>query len=215
MMASSLGEASTPTRSRGRGSDSAATRRSIVDASARLFSQRGYATSSLSDIVAGTGMTKGAVYWHFPSKQDIALDIVRQMYESWPGLLEGTIEAHEDSLDALVAVTYTAAEQFTHDLIVQAAKRLLAELPAEALAELPQPYVGWERALAALITEGQARGQINADVDAAGTAQVIVASFFGMQQVSYELTGRRDLEKRLDAFWTLTRPRLQPPGRTV
>ena len=215
MRAASLGETPVSTRSRGRGSDSAATRRSIVDAAARLFSERGYATSSLSDIVAGTGMTKGAVYWHFPSKQDIALDIVRQMYESWPALLKATIEAHEDSLEALVAVTYTAAEQFTQDLIVQAAKRLLAELPAEALVELPQPYVGWERALTALIAEGQARGQINTDIDAAGAAQVIVASFFGMQQVSYELTGRRDLEKRLDAFWTLARPRLQPPGRTV
>jgi AcrR family transcriptional regulator len=209
-------DAAAPTtrRPRGRASDSAVTRRLIVEAAAALFSERGYATASLSDIVAGTGMTKGAVYWHFPSKEDIALDIVRSMYASWPPLLEGVIAAHDDALDALRAVTYRAAEQFTSDLTTQAAKRLLAELPPEALAKLPQPYVGWQGALCSLVTEGQRRGQINGAVDAAGTAQVIVASFFGMQQVSWELTGRRDLVARLDDFWALVLPQLRPvaPG---
>ena len=204
------GAASTGRRPRGRASDSAATRRLIVDAAAALFSERGYATASLSDIVGAAGMTKGAVYWHFPSKEEIALDIVRSMYASWPPLLGGVIAAHDDALDALCAVTYAAAEQFTTDLTTQAAKRLLAELPPEALAKLPQPYVGWQGALRSLIGEGQRRGQINDAVDAAGTAQVIVASFFGMQQVSWELTGRRDLVSRLDDFWALVLPQLRP-----
>ncbi|NEK87902.1 TetR/AcrR family transcriptional regulator [Blastococcus saxobsidens] len=199
-------------RPRGRASDSAATRRLIVEAAAALFSERGYATASLSDIVAGTGMTKGAVYWHFPSKEEIALDIVRNMYASWPPLLGAVMAAHDDALDALVAVTYKAADQFTNDLMTQAAKRLLAELPPESLAKLPQPYVGWQGALRALIAQGQERGQINTRVDPEGTAQAIVASFFGMQQVSWELTGRRDLLNRLENFWKLVLPQLRPAG---
>ena len=202
-------------RPRGRASDSAATRRLIVEAAAAVFSERGYATASLSDIVAGTGMTKGAVYWHFPSKEEIALDIVRNMYASWPPMLGAVMAAHDDALDALVAVTYKAADQFTNDLTTQAAKRLLAELPAEALAKLPQPYVGWQGALQALIAQGQQRGQINPAVDPEGTAQVIVAGFFGMQQVSWELTGRRDLLNRLENFWKLVLPQLRPAAGTA
>ncbi|RBY94525.1 TetR/AcrR family transcriptional regulator [Blastococcus sp. TBT05-19] len=197
-------------RPRGRASDSAATRRLIVEAAATLFSTRGYATASLNDIVAGTGMTKGAVYWHFPSKEDIALEIVRQMYASWPPMLAEVMAAHPDALDALVACTYKAADQFSSDLTTQAAKRLLAELPPEAMAKLPQPYVGWQGALCSLITEGQRRGEINRAVEAEGTAQAIVASFFGMQQVSWELTGRRDLLARLENFWKLVLPQLRP-----
>src|SRR3954470_9625977 len=91
-------------RLRGRASDSAATRRLIMEAAAGLFGQRGYASASVSDILAGTGMTKGALYWHFPSKEDIALEIVRQMYQNWPALLEETMAAHEDALEALMEV---------------------------------------------------------------------------------------------------------------
>jgi AcrR family transcriptional regulator len=197
-------------RPRGRASDSAATRRLIIEAAATLFSTRGYASASLNDIVAGTGMTKGAVYWHFPSKQEIALEIVREMYGSWPPMLAEVMAAHCDALDALVACTYRAAEQFSSDLTTQAAKRLLAELPAEAMAKLPQPYVGWQGALCSLIVEGQRRGEISCAVEPEGTAQAIVASFFGMQQVSWELTGRRDLLARLENFWKLVLPQLRP-----
>ncbi len=182
----------------------------IVEAAATLFSTRGYASASLNDIVAGTGMTKGAVYWHFPSKEEIALEIVRQMYASWPPLLGSVMAVHANALDALVACTYKAAEQFSSDLTTQAGKRLLAELPADALAKLPQPYVGWQGALCSLITDGQRRGEINDAVEPEGTAQAVVASFFGMQQVSWELTGRRDLVGRLDNFWKLVLPQLRP-----
>ena len=64
--------------------------------------------------------------------------------------------------------------------------------------------------LAKLISDGQERSQVNAQADPMTTAQVIVASFFGMQQVSQELSGRRDLAGRLDGFWALVLPQLRP-----
>lgn len=197
-------------RPRGRASNSSETRQLIVDAAARLFSERGYATASLSDIASAAGVTKGALYWHFKSKEDIALEIVRQMYASWPALLSQVMAEHDDALNSLIAVTYSAASQFTNEYTVQAAKRLLAELPAESLSQLPTPYVGWQQALTGLVRDGQQVGQINAAVDAEAVAQVVVASFFGMQQVSYELTNRKDLVVRIDAFWQLVRPQLAP-----
>ena len=207
-----VGTSSASRRGRGRGSDGSATRQLIIDVAAREFAERGYSATSLSDIVTGTGMTKGALYWHFASKESVALAICQTMYETWPGMLREVVGAHDDALAAIVAVTYRAGEQFQQDPVVRASKRLLSELPPDALAKLPQPYVGWQQALTQLITQGQQRGQINAQVNAAGTAQVIVASFFGMQQVSQELSGRRDLISRLDAFWALVRPQMEPPA---
>ena len=201
-------------RARGRGSDGAATRQLIIDVAAREFAERGYSATSLSDIVTGAGMTKGALYWHFASKESVALAICQTMYETWPVMLREVVGAHDDALAAIVAVTYRAGEQFQREPVVRASKRLLSELPPEALAKLPQPYVGWQHALTQLIGQGQQRGQINPQVDAAGTAQVIVASFFGMQQVSQELSGRRDLISRLDGFWALVRPQLEPRPAT-
>jgi AcrR family transcriptional regulator len=201
-------------RLRGRASDGAATRRAILTAAATLFSERGYAGASLSDIVAATGLTKGALYWHFASKEEIALSVVRQTFRDWPAVIDETLVAHDDVLDTLVALSRRIADQFVCDPVVQATKRLMAELPATALAQLPRPYVGWERTVAALVARGQAEGRINAAVDPAVAARVVVASFFGMQQISLELSARKDLHSRVDEFWELLRPALEAPAPT-
>lgn len=194
---------------RGRASDSAATRRAILIAAARLFSERGYAGASLSDIVAATGLTKGALYWHFSSKEEIALSVVRQTFDEWPAHVDAALAAHEDALVALVALSNRIADQFQRDPVVQATKRLMAELPETALERLPRPYVGWEQIVASLVRRGQADGRINPDVVPEVVGRVLVAGFFGMQQISLELSGRQDLHARLDEFWQLLRPALE------
>jgi len=50
------------------------TRENIIINSARIFNQQGYAGSSLSDIIAATGIKKGGIYRHFNSKDEIAIE---------------------------------------------------------------------------------------------------------------------------------------------
>lgn len=47
------------------------TRQKILDVAFRLFSEKGYDHTTIQDIVDGLGMSKGAVYHHFTSKEDI------------------------------------------------------------------------------------------------------------------------------------------------
>jgi TetR/AcrR family acrAB operon transcriptional repressor len=48
-----------------------ATRRAILDAAERLFEAQGVSGTSLQDIAAAAGVTRGAVYWHFKDKGDL------------------------------------------------------------------------------------------------------------------------------------------------
>lgn len=57
-----------PTQNR-RDESAAATRQLLLDAAARMFSQQGFAKTSLSDIAARAGATKGALYHHFLGKE--------------------------------------------------------------------------------------------------------------------------------------------------
>jgi len=50
------------------------TREHIIMKSAAIFNQRGYAGTSLNDIIADTGIKKGGIYRHFASKDEIALE---------------------------------------------------------------------------------------------------------------------------------------------
>ena len=45
--------------------------RKILDTAERLFIEKGYERASLQDIIQATGLSKGAIYHHFASKEDI------------------------------------------------------------------------------------------------------------------------------------------------
>ena len=51
--------------------DALATRSSLLDAAERLFQQQGVSGTSLQDIAAAAGASRGAVYWHFKDKADL------------------------------------------------------------------------------------------------------------------------------------------------
>lgn len=50
---------------------SASTKRALIDVATKLFTQQGYAATSLDQIVAGARVTKGALYHHFSGKQAV------------------------------------------------------------------------------------------------------------------------------------------------
>jgi len=68
------------------------TRLSILNAAGNLFSRHGYSATSLDDILNAAGITKGAFYHYFKSKEEVcsvlleqALDSTRQMFFSFAG----------------------------------------------------------------------------------------------------------------------------------
>ncbi len=56
-----------------------ATRMALLDAAERVFSERGVSRSSLSDVAAAAGVTRGAVYWHFKDKADLLDAMLRRV----------------------------------------------------------------------------------------------------------------------------------------
>ena len=59
--------------------DSAVTRKALIDVAERLFTEQGYAATSLDAIVSGAEVTKGALYHHFSSKQALFEAVFRRM----------------------------------------------------------------------------------------------------------------------------------------
>ncbi len=53
----------------------AARRRQILDAAAALFAERGFARTSMNDVVRKSGLSMGAVYRYFPSKADLVIAV--------------------------------------------------------------------------------------------------------------------------------------------
>lgn len=56
-----------------------ATRNALLDTAEQLFSERGVARTSLSDIAEAAGVTRGAIYWHFADKADLFCEMVARI----------------------------------------------------------------------------------------------------------------------------------------
>lgn len=57
------------------------TRDRILASAARVFGQKGFERSSLDEVAADAGMTKGAIYWHFKSKNDLFFALLDQRFQ--------------------------------------------------------------------------------------------------------------------------------------
>jgi len=58
--------------------DSLVTRKIILNAALKIFHTNGFKATSISDICEEAGVTKGALYWHFESKDELFLKMLRE-----------------------------------------------------------------------------------------------------------------------------------------
>ncbi|MFQ5973644.1 MAG: TetR/AcrR family transcriptional regulator [Alphaproteobacteria bacterium] len=56
------------------------TRSRILHAAFRTFAEQGYSGATLDDVGAAAGLTKGAVYWHFASKDDLCMALIEERF---------------------------------------------------------------------------------------------------------------------------------------
>ena len=81
------------------------TTRYIVKTVAPLFNQKGYAATSMSDITKATGLTKGAIYGNFKSKEDLALSAFKLNVSTLLGKVAEHQEASDSPLGKLYLIT--------------------------------------------------------------------------------------------------------------
>lgn len=77
----------------------AGTRELILATAKRLFDEQGYDATSLRQIAEAVGMTKAAVYYHYPAKEHLLLELIRPMLESMSELVS-QLRAQDEGADA-------------------------------------------------------------------------------------------------------------------
>ena len=80
------------------------TRQLIIEKSAPLFNTRGYAGTSMNDIMEATGLTKGGLYGNFQSKDEIAALAFEYSYNKVKTELVAVIRQQQTSLEKLYAI---------------------------------------------------------------------------------------------------------------
>lgn len=191
-----------------------ATRRHILDAAARAFSEHGYRGISLNDIVRESGLTKGAFYFHFPSKEALALAVFRDKQESWIAQTMAAVTQRTRALDQLEAMLDVCCDIFERDDSARAVSRLCHELSSEEdLRPHSQAHLSaWFDATAQLIVRAQQEGDVRPEVDARIAAETICSAFIGIEEVSAAMSKLADFRGRIDGLRALVLAALKTPG---
>lgn len=187
---------------------SEATRELLLLSAARLFDEHGYAGTSISDISRKSGLTSGAVYFHYSSKENLARAVVEEHFAAWPPLIERLSRSGAPALDKLVQLSFDVARAFRDDILVRAGSRLWTERKG-INAQLPVPFVGWIETVAGLLEQAREQGDVAPHLDCAVAAGVLVCAFFGTHTVSDALDGRTRIEQHVANLWLLFLPGLR------
>ena len=67
-------------------------RQRLLASAAKLFARKGYASTTVREIVEAAGVTKPVLYYYFPNKEGIYLEMMRGAWDRFDALLEGCPE---------------------------------------------------------------------------------------------------------------------------
>lgn len=104
----------------------ASTRQRLLEAAIEVFARKGYHGAVVEEIVRASETSKGAFYFHFPSKQDLFLALVDDLVERLSQRVETAIARQRGGVDKVTAALQTVLEAFASHR--QIAKILLIDI---------------------------------------------------------------------------------------
>lgn len=182
-----------------------ATREAIIAGAAVVFEEQGYGSASLNRMSEVAQMTKGALYFHFETKEELAMAVIEEQHSLVIGDIEATLAADRPALTSMILTCRVFALQLITEPVVRAGVRLTLEAPAFGQA-VRGPYEEWISRMEELVARAIQERQIRPSIAPADLARFIVSSFTGVQMVSDVLTHRTDLLERMEEMWLLLLP---------
>ncbi len=155
-------------------------------------------------------MSKGAFYFHFSSKEEVALAAFRAKQQEMIARLQADADPSASASDELASALRRRARLFSDDPSMRCVIRLGADLnvrsgPGSEYASFQELGV---RSVAGVIKRGVRSGEFGADLDPLSTARTVFAWLVGVDSLSLLDSGGKDLEERTEEVLALLMPAL-------
>ncbi|GAA4446812.1 ScbR family autoregulator-binding transcription factor [Actinokineospora soli] len=186
------------------------TRTQILDAAAAVIDQHGFQGARLSGILAEAGVTKGAFYFHFSSKEELAHALIDEQFAI--GGPDASAEPPSYGLQEVIDLSHLFVHALLTNVRVRASVRLTIETGVFTSPQ-PGPYLRWISVVRMHLQAARARGDLHPELDPNVVAPWVTGSVIGIQILSEVLTSRADVHERITDLWRIALPGLVPPWR--
>jgi TetR/AcrR family transcriptional regulator, transcriptional repressor for nem operon len=160
------------------------TRRFIIETAAPIFNKKGYAGTSMSDLTAATGLTKGSIYGNFKDKNDVAVHAFRHNIDLIFDFFAKELKAAGTIMEKLLA--YPRGFRKIHRMVLAYGGCPIVNTAVEAddthptLRKMSRDVLNrWKSGIVSLIERGIAEGSIEPAVGASTTAEILIALMEG------------------------------------
>ncbi|NEP76425.1 TetR/AcrR family transcriptional regulator [Okeania sp. SIO2G5] len=162
------------------------TKAHIISQAANLFNKKGFAGSSMADIMRATGLKKGGIYNHFGSKDELALAAFDYAAATMGARYIRAIQ--DKAKDGAIAQLHTVLDVFQQnmcDALIEGGCPLLntaieSDDTHPALRERTQQAMGrWHQSIRQVVQKGVKRGELQASIDSDAVATVMIATLEG------------------------------------
>ncbi|MFJ3026035.1 ScbR family autoregulator-binding transcription factor [Streptomyces tendae] len=179
------------------------TRRAVLEAAATVFAEHGYAAATVADILKTAGVTKGALYFHFDSKEALARGILEVQTDQ-------RVAEQEVKLQEMVDVAMTVAHRLVNDPLLRAGARLSADPVGRK--HYGSAWHLWVDVLTEILTQARERGETLSHVVPREAAEMVIGAYNGVQLYSHLETGLQDVEYRVSVLLKHLLPSIASPS---
>jgi TetR/AcrR family transcriptional regulator, transcriptional repressor for nem operon len=159
------------------------TRERLLQAASREIYRLGFQSAGLDAILASTGVTKGALYYHFKSKEDLGYAVIEEIiapdvHVKWVRPLQRV----KDPIDALIGAVRSIPvrqQDVRGGCQLNNLAQEMSPLDAGFRKRLAIVFASWRGAVAATLREGQVHGSVRRDVEPADAAGLLIAMVEG------------------------------------
>jgi AcrR family transcriptional regulator len=162
------------------------TRRRLLEAAFQEFHLNGFQAARVDAILERAGVTKGAMYHHFPDKTSLGYAVVEEVIRVplLEAYIDGLRDEDADPIDALQAVLRHRADDFEAGGIelgcpLNNLTQEMSPLDEGFRVRLAATLDAWTDAFTATLERGQRIGSVREDVDARAVARLLVAAIEG------------------------------------
>ena len=187
----------------------------ILQAAMVCFARDGYRATSMDDVVRESGLSVGAIYSYFPSKEDLFLALsdersdqtlayMNEVFRRPGPMAEKSREAVDYFFNFLSDELLTLA-RVTVEFMSEASKSDRLKERQQQRCERLRQFFRW------LLAEGQGRGEVRKDVDVNAAAELIIALNQGLLLLSAAGLRGESLEALKPAYLSLLNTGLSGP----
>ncbi|MCX4783633.1 ScbR family autoregulator-binding transcription factor [Streptomyces sp. NBC_01264] len=179
------------------------TRRCILEAAAETFDERGYESTTIAEILERADVTKGALYFHFPSKGDLARAVLAA------AVTTDGVRPQELKLQEMVDTLLLLAYRLPREPMLSAALRIAVD--PQSRGQFGTAWPDWVELLVGFLRDAKERGEVLPHVNEADTARMIVSTWTGVRVVTEGLPGTYGLADEVALLLELLLPAIATP----